>query len=219
MKTIKIGLIERNELFGKGLSLYLNENPQIEVISCEKSYENLTTINNIDVLIFDTRHDNDFSFIRKFQSEHSGLKTILLSSPKRLFENCLFSQTHKINAFLSKEIQPEELIKTILELNAEIQSEIVLPKNLRERIFGRMGEDSFFSMKERTVLGLLGKGKTTKEASVIMNLSFRTIETHRRRMIERLGCKNIIPVILYAIQENIIQVELNDSLFYPHTDY
>ncbi len=214
---IKIGFIENNDLLRNGLTMCFNDQPQMEVCFSKSSCKNLLneiSQSDINHLILDTLEDNDFMIIRQIQREHPELKVILLSSESRLVENYLFYSTHPTDAILYKTVKLELLIDTILTLDAKRSPKMILPGGVNELVPKVNSGNSFFSKRECTILSLIGKGKTNKEASEILNLSYRTIESHRRRMIEKLGCKNIIPVILFALEKKWIKVERDEMLFW-----
>ncbi|MFT5821473.1 MAG: DNA-binding NarL/FixJ family response regulator [Crocinitomix sp.] len=213
MKKIKIIFIDTAQLFRKGFALYLNALDTIEVVHDFSSVEELNNcnLNGIDLILFDTYTDEDYFTLSTIQKNHPSLRTLLLSSENRIFENYLFASTNKVSAFLSKDAEPEMVTETIQSLVLKNTTGILFPADIRERLFGEGHmRSAFFSMKELNVLGLLGKGKSTKEAAQILNNSKRTVETHRRRMIERIGCKNIIPVIMYALENNYIRIETQE---------
>ena len=213
MEKIRIIFIDPAQLFRKGFTLYLNAIDGIEVVHDFSSVAELNEcdLSDIDLLLFDTVTDEDYFTLTAIQKEHPKLSTLLLSSENRIFENYLFASTNWVNAFLSKDVAPEIIIETLQLLVREKATGIVFPENIRERLFGEAYlRDSFFTAKELNVLGLLGKGKSTQEAAKILNNSKRTVETHRRRMIERIGCKNIIPVIMFALAHNYIRFETQE---------
>ena len=59
--------------------------------------------------------------------------------------------------------------------------------------------------REREVLQLLAEGKSMKEAAGILNISPRTVEFHKSRMMEALGMSNTAELIQYAIRRGLVQ--------------
>lgn len=217
MKKIKIVFIDNAQLFRKGFSLYLDATDTIEVAENFKSVSELNDydLGDIDLVLFDTYSDEDYYTLSTILEKWPNLRTVLLSSERRILENYLFASTNAVNGFLARDVDPEQVIDSIQKIVLENGPQVVHPKNIRDRVFGKQNQkESFFTRKELNVLGLLGKGKSTEEAAHILNNSKRTIETHRRRMIERIGCRNIIPVIMFAIENNYIKIETE-----PYMDY
>ncbi len=215
MKKIKVIFIDSAQLFRRGFTLYLNAIDTIEVVHDFSPVDELNdcNLNEIDLILFDTRADEDYFTLSKIQKENPNISMLLLSSESRIIENYLFASTNNISAFLTKDAAPEMVIETIQNLALEKATGILFPANIREQLFGEAYlRDSFFSAKELNVLGLLGKGKSTQETAQTLNNSKRTVETHRRRMIERIGCRNIIPVIMYALENKYIRIGTQESL-------
>ncbi|HEU0119370.1 MAG TPA: response regulator transcription factor, partial [Bryobacteraceae bacterium] len=67
-------------------------------------------------------------------------------------------------------------------------------------------EDSYdvLSDREKEVLQLLAEGKTNKEAASVLNLSLSTVETHRLKLMQKLGLHNTAEIVLYAVRKGII---------------
>ena len=62
--------------------------------------------------------------------------------------------------------------------------------------------------REREVVQLLAEGKSSKEVAVLLNLSTKTAETHRSNIMRKLDFHSIRDIVVYAIQNNIIQVQV-----------
>jgi DNA-binding NarL/FixJ family response regulator len=61
--------------------------------------------------------------------------------------------------------------------------------------------------REREVLQLVAEGKTSAEAARQMHLSIKTIETHRRNIVQKLGLHGTAELTKYAIREGLTSVE------------
>ena len=59
--------------------------------------------------------------------------------------------------------------------------------------------------REREVLQLLAEGRSMKEAAGILNISPRTVEFHKYRMMQALGITNTAELIQYAIRKGLVQ--------------
>jgi DNA-binding NarL/FixJ family response regulator len=62
--------------------------------------------------------------------------------------------------------------------------------------------------REREVVQLIAEGKSSKEVASLLNLSTKTAETHRSNIMRKLGLHSIRDLVVYAIKNNIIQVQL-----------
>ena len=59
------------------------------------------------------------------------------------------------------------------------------------------------SVREREVLQLLAEGNRTRQIAGTLGLSVKTIETHRRQMMERLGIYNVPGLTKYALRQGL----------------
>jgi len=63
------------------------------------------------------------------------------------------------------------------------------------------------SGREREVLQLIAEGCSTKETAARLHLSVKTVETHRRQIMEKLGIYNIAGLIKYAVREGLASLD------------
>jgi len=59
--------------------------------------------------------------------------------------------------------------------------------------------------RQREIVKLLAEGKTSKEVSALLNLSVKTVETHRANIMRRLSCHSVSDLVRYAVRNNIVQ--------------
>jgi len=62
------------------------------------------------------------------------------------------------------------------------------------------------SPRQREVLQLLAEGKSAKEIASILDISTRTVEFHKYRMMEQLKIKTSAELVQYAVKHGIISV-------------
>jgi DNA-binding NarL/FixJ family response regulator len=63
---------------------------------------------------------------------------------------------------------------------------------------------SALSPRELEVMQLLAEGRTTREAAETLYVSIKTVEAHRRNIMEKLGLKGVAELTRYAIREGYI---------------
>jgi len=61
------------------------------------------------------------------------------------------------------------------------------------------------SRRERQVLQLIAEGKSTKEVAGLLNISVKTAETHRTRIMEKLDVHETAGLVRYAIRRGMIE--------------
>jgi len=60
--------------------------------------------------------------------------------------------------------------------------------------------------REKEILGYICDGKSTREISEQLFISLHTVETHRRKILTKLGVKNTASMVKVAIKSNLITV-------------
>lgn len=72
---------------------------------------------------------------------------------------------------------------------------------------GAEGSFAGLTPRQREVLQLLAEGHSIKEIAVVLNISGKTVEFHKYRMLEDLGLHSIAELTQYAIKHGIISIE------------
>ena len=70
----------------------------------------------------------------------------------------------------------------------------------------RSGESApeVLTARQREVLRLVAGGKSTKEIAFLLNLSVKTVETHRAQIMERLGIRDVAGLVRYALRTGLV---------------
>jgi DNA-binding NarL/FixJ family response regulator len=87
-------------------------------------------------------------------------------------------------------------------------SEIVLDGFLETRGRNRQGERtaSRTTPREVEIIRLLAEGKSNKEIAALLGITVRTIETHRSKIMLKLGCHSLAELIHYAIRHKMVSL-------------
>jgi len=72
--------------------------------------------------------------------------------------------------------------------------------------------------REREVIQLLAEGKSSKEVACLLNLSTKTAETHRSNIMRKLDMHSIRDLVVYAVKNDIIQVQVSSPATQPTAD-
>jgi DNA-binding NarL/FixJ family response regulator len=85
---------------------------------------------------------------------------------------------------------------------------IVVEDYVRQISSGKDLTVSLLSSREREVLQLLAEGQNTKEIASSLEISVKTVETHRQRIMQKLGLFSIAELTQYAIREGLTQIKV-----------
>ena len=117
------------------------------------------------------------------------------------------------SGYLLKESAFEELSEAIR--TAAAKRVYLSPKIASELVddYVRMSKDpapSVFeslSPREREVLQLISEGHSTKEVARVLKVSVKTVETHRRQLMNKLELFSVAELTRYAIREGLVSLE------------
>jgi DNA-binding NarL/FixJ family response regulator len=102
----------------------------------------------------------------------------------------------------------EEAIRTVVSGKRYISPETA-QNTIIEQGRGATKRDllATLSPRQREVLRLIAEGRTTKQIAQELEISVKTVETHRAQLMERLGIHDVAGLVRYAIIVGIIEVE------------
>jgi len=112
-----------------------------------------------------------------------------------------------IRGYIIKTQASEELISAIGEV---IRGGIYLSPGACEVVVGaylsgRSAPSDPLTSREREVVQLVAEGRTTKEIAGVLNLSVKTAESYRSRIMEKLEIHETAGLVRYAIRRGLIQ--------------
>jgi DNA-binding NarL/FixJ family response regulator len=86
-------------------------------------------------------------------------------------------------------------------------SELVLDEFLKA---GKHKKDvsvpsSLLTPREREIVQLLAESKSNKEISSMLNISVKTVETHRAAIMRKLGINSIVELVHYAVRNELVE--------------
>ena len=64
--------------------------------------------------------------------------------------------------------------------------------------------------RQREILQMIAEGKSTKQIAFQLEVSIKTIETHRAALMERLDIHDVAGLVLYAVRHGVISVDRTD---------
>ena len=219
MKT-GILLADDHEVVRDGLRALLDKQPDFEVIAV--AGDGLETVKvahqtNVDVIIMDINMPNmsGIEATRQIKEQLPGVKVLTLSVHSR---GSLISEIIEAGAsgYLPKTSAGDELvgaIRTVMQGHTYISPKVMdsVVDYMRTDKQNPVAASTALNPRERQVLCLVANGKTTKEISDCLNLSGRTIEFHRQKIMEKLDIHSIAELTKYAIQEGLTPLDSGES--------
>lgn len=222
-QKIKVFHLEDYKIIRDGIRFLLNQDEHIEVVGeAKKGEELLKVIDNtdIDVLLLDiyldgmqdTRTIDGFEICEIVQTRYPKIKIVAHS----VYDDAdRVAKIMKAGAmgFVSKKAGYEELIqgiKVVYGGKKYICSETSRKlKNINNFLAGiedtLRGEGEFFSKREREVLELLAKGFSSRGIAETLFITEKTVESHRKNMVQKAKVKNTAELIAYASSRGFLK--------------
>lgn len=211
MKTIRTIVVDDHKLFRKGLILLLEEIEGVEIIGeASDGMEFIQLIENIqpDLVLMDInmpRIEGDRSCQLALQ-KYPDLKIIAISMLNDM-ESFNRMDTAGVKGYLLKNADPCELEKAISAVMAsksyysqELLLNLVKHDNVPTQYNGNL------SGREREVLNFICQGLSNYKIAEKMNLSHRTIDTHRANLLFKTDSKNTVQLVTFAIRNKLVLV-------------
>ncbi len=214
--SIRIVLADDHKILRAGLRAMIVEQPDMEVVGEAENGRmavDLARALSPDVVVMDIGMPdlNGIEATRQIVAEIPGVKIIGLSMySDRRYVAGLFAAG--ASGYLLKDIEFEELIKAIQAVVAGqvyVSSGVtsVVIEDYVHRISGTEGGASGLTSREREVLQLMVEGWSTKQIAYELEVSIKTVESHRHRVMKKLDLHNIADLTKYAIRAGMTSLE------------
>jgi DNA-binding NarL/FixJ family response regulator len=210
---IRILIVDDHKLVRDGIHALLDLQNGIDVIATAENgwvAVQLARKLNPDVILMDVSMPgmSGSDATHHILSEQPDIKVIALSmhSEKSVVESML---RVGVMGYVLKDCSIEELcfaIRAVMKNKTYFSQEITgaVVKGYLERMTSKSRrKPSVLTQREYEVLGFIAEGMNTREIAQHLSLSVKTIETHRRQIMEKTGVKSIAELTKYAIREGI----------------
>ena len=223
-EKIKVFHLEDYKILRDGIRFLLGNDEAIEVVGeARQGEELLNAIDKvrIDILLLDIYLDGmqDVRTIDGFEV----CEIVRKKYPKvKIIAHSVYDDADRVAkimkagamGFVSKKAGYEELIQAIKVVYsgkkyicAETSRKL---KNINKFLAGiedtLRGEDEFFSKREREVLELMAKGHSSRKIAENLFITEKTVESHRKNMIQKAKVKNTAELIAYASARGFLKV-------------
>jgi DNA-binding NarL/FixJ family response regulator len=94
-------------------------------------------------------------------------------------------------------------------------SDLIMDGYKRHRVVPVASHVAKLSPREREVVQLVCEGKASKEIATTLNVSLATAETHRSNILRKLGLHSIAELVMYAVRNGIVHVQIPPGLLLP----
>ncbi|QQU02275.1 response regulator transcription factor [Myroides odoratus] len=217
--SIQVILLDDEALITDLLSNFLQQDPAIEVkgtynfgVAFLEAMQEATTLPDLFIIDYRIGDTDGLELLKHLRALDIQTPVILLSSH---YNDSLISFIVKTGfaAFLPKNMKPSILIEVIHEVHNK--GFYLLPaqfEHLREQMQVKnqpLTTDLKIALTEREVevLHLIAQQKTGKEIADQLFISLKTVEGHKNSLFLKTGAKNVVGLIVYAVQNKLISLD------------
>lgn len=217
--SIQVILLDDEALITDLLSNFLQQDPAIEVkgtynfgTSFLEAMQEATALPDLFIIDYRIGDTDGLELLKRLRALDIQTPVILLSSH---YNDSLISFIVKTGfaAFLPKNMKPSTLIEVIHEVHHK--GFYLLPpqfEHLRDQMLVKnqpLTTDLKIALTEREieVLHLIAQQKTGKEIADQLFISLKTVEGHKNSLFLKTGAKNVVGLIVYAVQNKLISLD------------
>ncbi|MHC4534373.1 MAG: response regulator [Planctomycetota bacterium] len=213
--NLKILIAEDHLIVREGLHALINRQDDMEIVGEAdngKAAIELAKELKPDVIIMDVSMPgmNGIEATRQIKTEMPDIKVIALSAYDNR-EYVMGMVKAGVSGYLLKDCAFEELIgaiRTVLQnksyLSPDAATIVLEAQSEIQSSSGNTAHNATLSEPDRELIELIVKGKTAREIAEKNNLSIKTIEGRRRRIMKKLNINNTAELVKYAIREGVV---------------
>lgn len=215
--TIRILLADDHKIVREGLKALLEKEHDIEVVAvAEDGRSAVQLVQDLlpDVAVIDIGMPgmNGIEATRCIALENAGTRVLVLSmhSARRYVLDALSAGA---KGYILKDCAFEELARAVRIVAANetyLSPKIagILVKDCVNLLPDQDADNaSLLSKREREVLQLIAEGHNTKEIAFMLEVSIKTVETHRQQLMKKLNLQTVAGLTRYAIREGVTPLE------------
>ena len=216
MDIIKVAIADDHQIFRKGVILSLRQYTNIKfVFEAENGEDLIQKVSDNeppDVILMDLKMPvKDGIETTKYLNKHfPSIRVIILTmyEDERFVGHLMDSGA---NGYLLKSTDPSEIKKAITDVMRtgfylnNFVNKVLIKKNYAKQKFNpNLNSEVVISEREKEVLTLVCMEFTAQEIAKKMEISARTVEAIKDRLMERFGVKNSVGLVFYAMKNSLI---------------
>lgn len=214
---IRVMLADDHKIVREGLRFILEMESDINVVAeagngrmaVQLAMEVEPDVAVIDIAMPDM---NGIEATRRILCEKPDIKILALSmhSARRFVEEALSAGA---KGYLLKDCASEELVRAIHTVAANETylspkvADMIVKDYMKRLPDSESPASTLLSTREREVLQLIAEGHSTKEIAFALEVSIKTIETHRQQIMKKLNLHSVAALTRFAIREGLTPLE------------
>jgi DNA-binding NarL/FixJ family response regulator len=215
MEVIKVAIADDHKIFRKGVILSLRPFTNIKFVLEAGNGEELLNqlpVAEPDVILMDLRMPvkDGIETTKQISKDYPHIHVIVLS----MYEDERFVSHLMENGaqgYLLKNAEPQEIRKAIMDvfekgyyLNNFVNRILLKKAHSKQKAAPSLTTEITLNERERDVLKYICMEFTAQEIAQKMDISNRTVEAIKDRLMERFGSKNTAGLVFFAVKNNLV---------------
>ncbi|MBP6303553.1 MAG: response regulator transcription factor [Bacteroidia bacterium] len=220
MNKIRIAIVDDHKIFRQGVKSVLQPVKDFEVVlEVSNGQDLLNQFSEVlpDVVLMDIKMAgmDGIATTRQLMQTYLQAKVIGLSVfDQEIYISSMFEAGAK--GYLLKDAEPEEIVYAINKVHeGDYHFKGRLSNILYEKLFHQLNKTdeqitlplAVLSPAEVDILKLICAEQTNKEISENLNMSVKTVENFRNKLLSKTGSKNVVGLVTFAIKKGYLIVE------------
>jgi DNA-binding NarL/FixJ family response regulator len=213
--SLKVLVVDDHPLMRSGIRTLLEKTrPGVEIVEAPDglSAMELALEQRPDVVLMDISMPglNGVEAARRISADIPGCKVIMLSMHQDE-QRVVQSMRAGASAYLMKDVAVAEVSTAI---DAVLRGETFISPSAPKTVATLLSRPSadvnplaVLTPRQREILQLIAEGQSTKEIGYRLTLSNKTVETHRRLLMERLGIHEVAGLARFAVRAGLVAVD------------
>lgn len=214
MSKIRLFLVDDHKMIRDALETYLADNEDFEVINQanhgEEALQKIRENSDFEVLLTDMvmPQMDGIELVKRLKQENYNFKVIVLTMMSEI-QHIKKMLNYGVNGYVLKTASQAEIIQAIQKVNAgetyySAQVTNAIMDHLRgDRSSSKVSMEVPLTKREKEVLHLIVKEYSNKEIAEKLFISVRTVEAHKRNLLEKTGHKNMAGLAIWAVEQRL----------------
>ncbi|EGQ8174418.1 TPA: response regulator transcription factor [Vibrio vulnificus] len=210
-KPIRVVIVDDHQVVLDGFMARLEMEPEIDVVgTASNGLEALDVVkqHKPDVVLMDISMPilNGIEATRMIKAEWPEAKILMLTMHDNR-EYIMKVMQEGAVGYMLKEISAEKMVQAIKTVNqgSTYFCESVTQTLFTQEIVPAAQRPNPLSRREEAVLKLVAQGHSSKKIATLLEISYRTVETHRHNIKHKLDLNSTVELAKYALEQGLIE--------------
>ncbi|WP_143774292.1 response regulator transcription factor [Niastella vici] len=221
METIRIALVDDQQLFRRGIALLMSENPDFRIVlqaangnDCLRQLAEVRELPHIALVDMEMPEVDGIGLNVLLKERYPSVKVIILSvhEKQRLIARMIEAGA---SGYLFKNCDPEELTEAIYStyrngfyINQQVLKAIQHASSDKNKSLKSVNNIPIeLTRREEEILRLICGEQSNAEIAGQLFISVRTVEGHRNNLLLKTGCQNTAGLVLFAVKYGIYEID------------